>query len=157
MVTKHGMKARIGRELGITGAAVAKLAKRGMPLDSADAARRWRAAHLASHRMKADPGPSPETLAQRANELAALATSAMGGHGFELLAHELRAAMRAVPLSHRPQVGMSFDLWRALMGDYTMAVLDEGRSPTPQEMSDEDANEVGAICYQLACGEAAIT
>jgi len=77
MSNKHGMKARIARELGISGAAVSKLVRRGMPIDDADAARRWRVAHLNPGRMRPDPGPSAETLLQRAQRLADLAAMAL--------------------------------------------------------------------------------
>jgi hypothetical protein len=155
MAVKHGMRAKIGRELGITGAAVAKLAVRGMPLDDADAARRWRAEHLAQHRMRPDPGPSPETLVSRANKLGELAAAASGSHAFDAIAGELREAMRAVPESHRMRVVLPFELINALIGVHALRVLNDGpKQPAGEPMSDEDAEFVGHVCYQLACGEA---
>jgi hypothetical protein len=148
------MKAKIGRELGISGAAVAKLAKRGMPLDSADAARRWRTANLNPLKAKADPGPSPETLVQRAEKLAELAAAALGSHAFDAIAAELRAALRAVPGPYRMRVRMGFDVTEALIGAHALSVLNEApRQPADVPMSDDDAESIGQICYALACGE----
>lgn len=158
MSQRHrGMKARIARELGISAAAVTKLAKKGMPTDSADAARRWREANLNPLKMAPDPGPSPETLAQRANELARVAAVALAAHRFDMVAGELRAALRAVPESHRAQVSMPVDLWNALIGAHACRVLDDGPRQAPSAMTDEDADYVGRICYALACGEVQVT
>jgi hypothetical protein len=157
MTVKHGQRARIARELGITAQAVSKLAKIGMPLDSADAARRWRASNLNRLKMKPDPGPSPETLVQRAHELIEVAAVALTTHRFDVVADELRAALRAVPESHRPRVAMPHPVWYALIGTHARRVLDEGPKQEPGTMSDEDAEYVGGLCYSLACGEAHIT
>lgn len=153
---KHGQRARIARELGISGAAVSKLVAQGMPLDSADAARRWRAANLHPGRMRPDPGPSAETLVERVHSLIGVAAVAQAEHRLDLVADELRAALRAVPDSHRPHVAMSDDLWRALIGGHALAVLDEGPREEPGTMTGDDAAEVGRVLYALACGEAAI-
>lgn len=154
MVKKlHGMKARLARELGISGAAVAKLAARGMPIDDADAARRWRAANLHPGRVRPDPGPSPETLVQRAQSLVGLAIAARASHRFDLVADELRQAMRAIPETHRVELVLPRDLWAALIGAHAMAVLDDGPKEAPGTLSAEDAYFVGQVCYSLACGE----
>lgn len=46
----------LGRFLGISTAQVSRLAKRGMPTDSVDAARRWRQINLDSVRQREIPG-----------------------------------------------------------------------------------------------------
>lgn len=154
-VKKHGAMSRIGRELGITGAAVAKLAARGMPLDSADAARRWRAANLNPRKMAADPGPSAATLIERAHSLVAVATEALQRHRFDLVADELRAALRAVPDSHRLRVVMPFALSRALLGPAALQ-LDALPKDPPGAASAEEIEFVGQVLYAVAAGEAAL-
>jgi hypothetical protein len=154
---KHGQRARIARELGISGAAVSKLARRGMPLTSPDDARRWRAAHLNPLKMVADPGPSPETLVQRVQEHVEVARVAMAQHKLELVADGLRAALREVPESHRMRVLMPRALIEALLGAHALAVLNEGPKEDPANVGAEDADFVGQIVYMLCCGEAQIT
>lgn len=153
---KHGQRARIARELGISGAAVSKLVAQGMPIDSADAARRWRAANLHPGRMRPDPGPSAETLVERVHSLIGVAAVAQAEHRLELVADELRAALRAVPESHRMAVRMPSELIEALLGSHAMRVLNEGPKEAPGTMSAEDAEFVGQIIFKLTCGEAHI-
>lgn len=155
-VKNRGMKAALARELGISGAAVSKLAARGMPVDNADAARRWRAAHQQRTRLRPDPGPSDETLVRRASELAALASSALAAHRFDLVADDLRAALRAVPASHRPLVEMDFEVWAALVGAYALTVMDDGGVNGSAVAAADDEPDPGEIAYALACGEAHI-
>lgn len=173
-VKKWGQKTRLAAELGISPAAVTKLAKQGMPIDDADAARRWRQANLARGRMRADPGPGPETLLRRAQALSELAGVALDKHQLELVVDDLRAAMREVPRSHRARLTVRFDLWGALIGPWAMSVMRyphlhghrEGRlqdtaALEPQAAGHgqerEDELDPGEVAYALACGEARIT
>lgn len=173
-VNKRGCKARtvnatarpptqaaLARELGISPAAITKLKGQGMPTHSADAARQWRAARLHPGRMRADPGPSVATLLQRVHDLADLAMRSAAVGRFDVVAGELRAAMRAVPAEARGQIVLSFDLWRQLVGPHACAVLDLGAQfDAPDDdtaaMGSDDAAEVGATVYALACGEAEV-
>ena len=161
-MSKHGMKARIARELGISGAAVSKLARQGMPTDDADAARRWRAANLHKGRMRPDPGPSADTLLQRAQNLASLAEVALRSQQFDVVANDLRMAMHSVPKSHRARLILPFALWRELIGPYEVAVLDTGSAEEAHSEHvaaaavDDDDQLVADVCYALACGEAYI-
>ena len=75
---KRQTQTEIGRELGLSKAAVSKLKAQGMPCTSADAARRWRAANLVPSRIRPDPGPSARTLVARVHELRDLAAMAVG-------------------------------------------------------------------------------
>jgi hypothetical protein len=162
-VKKWGENTRIARELGISPAAVTKLARKGMPTNDVDAARRWRLAHLNPARMRPDPGPSPDTLLQRAQHLVELAAAALERHQLALVADDLRMAMHNVPKSHRPRLVLPFALWRALLGEHAMNVLGMGAcggaTPPPEttdacaDVGDED---IGDVAYALACGEAAI-
>lgn len=157
-MTRQPTQAAIARELGISKAAVTKLKARGMPTHSADAARAWRAAHLCSGRVRPDPGPSPETLVARVHNLAALALQAAHAGRFDLVADELRTAMRAVPAERRSDVSLPVELWRALIGRHALGVLDSGpKAEQPMSADDaDDADAVGAVCFALACGEAAL-
>lgn len=158
----RGSKSRIAAELGISPAAVTKLAARGMPVDDADAARRWRQRHLAAGRMRPDPGPSPETLLRRCQSAVDLAAAALERHMLHLVADDLRAAMRSVPASHRAQLVMPFALWGSLIGAYAMALMAEGSAGGGDESTPADAaaarddDDPGRVAYALACGEARI-
>jgi hypothetical protein len=154
-------QAAVARELGISPAAITKLKAQGMPTHSADAARQWRAARLHPGRMRADPGPSVATLLQRVRDLADLAMRSAAVGRFDVVAGELRAAMRAVPTEARGQLVLSFDLWRQLIGPHACAVLDLGAQfDAPADdtaaMGSDDADEVGTIVYMLAAGEAEV-
>ncbi len=156
MKTRQTTQAAIARELGISKPAVTKLKAQGMPTHSADAARAWRMANLHRGRMRPDPGPSPETLIDRVHSLAELAAHADGAGRFDLVADELRAAMRAVPAERRRDVTLSFDLWGRLIGGFALATLDSGPKVEAATMSGEDADYVGEVCYALACREASL-
>lgn len=159
-MSKHGDKASIARELGISGAAVTKLARKGMPVDDADAARRWRAANLNPARLRPDPGPSADTLLRRAQRLMDLAENARQGHLLHTVADDLRAAMRAVPESHRGKLRLSFHVMRELLGPTVCADLDALEAPAADDLQPlfSDAGEldefIGAVLYMVACGEA---
>lgn len=150
----------IARELGITKAALSKLKKAGMPVHSADAARAWRAANLHPGRVRPDPGPSPRTLIERLHTLWPLGIAALAAARFELIADEIRLALHAVPESHRDQVLLNPSVMDALLGPELIAELrgegDAAHSGGVAEPSADgwDIEDVGAIAYALACGEA---
>lgn len=153
MSTKPPTQEEIAAELGVSGAAVSKLKARGMPTHSADAARAWRAAHLHPGRRRNDPGPSPRTLAERAQALVPVASAALKAGRFGLVVDELRAALRAVPTSHRDWVRCEPELWDALIGAEALQCL-AGDPSAP--LSDDEASYVGAVCFELASGEMAV-
>lgn len=171
MATKPPTQEEIAAELGVSGAALSKLKARGMPTHSADATRAWRSENLHPGRRRKDPGPSPRTLVERGQALSGLASGALKAGRFDLVADELRAAMRAVPSSHRCFVQFEPALLDALIGGEALRVLrgdsttaampsppDAGADTTSEAapMSDEGAEYVGSVCYQLACGEAVV-
>ncbi|HMO45915.1 MAG TPA: hypothetical protein PKB14_07770 [Rubrivivax sp.] len=176
-VKQHGMKARIARELGISGQAVSKLIKLGMPTSSADAARRWRRDNLHPGRVRPDPGPSPETLLQRAAEACQLGEAARVANQLEVVADHVRAALRAVPKPHRPQLLFPFALFIALIGPRQMSAMSpqprRGAPAEPDDVAaemhvpnsgtpesaveaDQESLDPGEVAYALACGEAYI-
>lgn len=91
--------------LGISGAAVSKLVKRGMPTDSLERAKRWRKRHLEPGRIKGgkfDPN-APHLVAAataEAERLASLVLLSLDGMGSasdgERILAPLRTALRAV-------------------------------------------------------------
>lgn len=150
---KKGL-AMLAEEFGISRQAISKLAKRGMPTHDADAAREWRRMVLNPAKAVPDPGPSPATLIERVHRLAELAEAARKAGRLDLVLDPMRAAMHAVPDAQRRQIPLPPWLWSELIGKHVMLVLGEGARPG-DAMSDDDADELGALAFQLATGEAA--
>jgi hypothetical protein len=154
---KAQSQTEIAQELGLSKAAVSKLKAQGMPCTSADAARRWRAAHMAPGRIRADPGPSARTLVDRVHELRQLAAVAQGVDRFELVAEAVRAALRAVPATHRPLVHLAPWLWVALAGRTAWALVADhertGFHPEQLPPGGGDPVPMAAGLYMLASGE----
>jgi hypothetical protein len=155
---KPPTQTEIGRELGLSKAAVSKLKARGMPCSSADAARRWRARHLEPGRIRPDPGPSPRTLVDRVHELHELAAVAHRIGRFDLVADALRSALRDVPQTQRAAVRLAPALWVALVGPSTWhAIIDEDaagfRAPRTGDVDASPPRAVGMGVYGVASGE----
>ena len=136
---KKMLKKDLAEQLGISGAMVSRLAKRGMPTDSLERAQRWRRRHLEQGRMKGnrfDPNqmaappptpasakpapplesPSPDTVLLREIEMAArcfavVLRGADEASGALLLA-ELRQRLRLLPPGAQP--AMPVRTWIAL-------------------------------------------
>ena len=157
----------IAAELGISKAALSKLMKQGMPVHSADAARDWRSRNLHPGRIRNDPGPSPRTLIERAEALIPLGLEALRAGRFELVADELRRALRAVPFAHRDELRFAVDLFDALIGPAALRELcppqhggitpvgpaeGGGADPVTFDIGGVSYNP-GEIMYALACGE----
>lgn len=152
--------------LGISGAMVSKLAKRGMPTHDADAARRWRRRHLNPAQTKgnrfdaaqaplaaaasADDGAEALAYAQRMVDLAA---ELLPLGKLAAVVGDLRLALRRVPLNRREALLLPVALWDVLVGDVLRAVPAEERQPGGSEMSDDDAAEAGAAWFSVAAGE----
>jgi hypothetical protein len=152
--------------LGISGAMVSKLAKRGMPTHDADAARRWRRRHLNPAQTKGNRFDAAQ---------APVAAAASGDDGAEALAYaqrmvdraaellplgklaavvgDLRLAMHRVPLHQREALLLPMELWDGLVGDILRLVPAEERQPGASEMSDDEADEAGAFWFSVAAGE----
>lgn len=72
----------------------------------------------------------------------------------------LRAAMRAVPVTHRACVQLSASVWDELTAHLDLAPDLEAMPPassvcadTPEGLSDEEADNMGAFWYRVAIGE----
>lgn len=149
----------LATELGISGAMVSKLAKRGMPTDSLERAQRWRKRHLEPGRVKGvrfDPNytpppapapaapppvnPAPPTHAEteqkltRAAEIAAKCVGiALRVDGLTLippLIAELRDGLRELPPGAEP--GVPLRVWIALV-DWMLRADSEVRSHPDQD------------------------
>jgi hypothetical protein len=154
MVNGKPSQAAIARDLGISPGMVSRLKRQGMPVHALEAARAWRAANLDLSRMR----PDPSVQAANASELLLLAREALRVGRFELVAPDLRAAMRAVPLTHRHTLSMGFDLWEALVGPDALKTIRKLTDPTATGEESDDGADVGdapaeEFVYALACGE----
>ena len=69
MPRRKYLRADLARDLGVDKAVITRLAKRGMPTNSLERAREWRAANLDPAKVK--PGPQPATDAPDRGVLAA--------------------------------------------------------------------------------------
>ena len=157
---KKMLRKDLAAELGISGAMVSKLAKRGMPTDSVERAQRWRKRHLEPGRVKgsrfdpnytAPPAPEPavppapaapappsageiELKLTRAAEVAAkcvgIALRVDGLASIPPLIAELRDGLRELPPGAEP--GMPLRVWVALV-DWVLRVDSEVRSHPDQD------------------------
>ena len=102
----------LAKALGISGAMVSRLAKRGMPTDTVERAMRWRSRHLEPARTKAwrmgaprDEAaaaapvalPTPAAALRQVYYLATLAAELLPVGQFAVIEPRLRAALRALP------------------------------------------------------------
>ena len=138
---KKMLKKDLAEQLGISGAMVSRLAKRGMPTDSLERAQRWRRRHLEPGRIKgvrfdpsqsstpppkqasANPAPPPESspapamVLLREVELAArccaIALRGTDESSAALLVNELRQRLRQLPPEAQP--AMPLRTWVALV------------------------------------------
>lgn len=153
-------------ELGISGAMVTKLAKRGMPTEDLEKARRWRKRNLQTLRTKGvridtwtggqdaignvstPRTPSAAQIHQsalaRVRDLGLVAHDALAGGSFEIIAPMLRQALQAVPLEDRQYVAMSLEVWDALT-----ASIPGGGGGGPNDFSDAFME---TFWYQIALG-----
>lgn len=123
----------LAKALGISGAMVSRLKKRGMPTDSIERAERWRRRHLETARLKgnrldsrAEVQPpaqqSPRSAralsveAQLAQRLGDAAHELAGGPDFGSIAKPLRQALRTIPVASWP--ALSLAVWRDLVLAY---------------------------------------
>lgn len=178
------LKKELADALGISGAMVSKLAKRGMPTDSLERAQRWRKRHLEPGRVKgqrmgttAPPDVKPQASrpaapsdeAMRANHLMGAAASILSeGGDVTAMLPAIRAALRAVPEASRDDVRLHVDTMKLLIGP---AVLDEMSSFRPADaggaghtypaapdepMTGDVLQDMGIFLYSVAAGEVQI-
>lgn len=156
--------------LGIAKSAVTEQAKRGMPVDSLEAAQAWRAANLNPARVKGSrfdpsklrpPQQDPGEAVKRAAAMLDLAHAELdAGRDIDRLEAHLRAALRAVAPPLRDSLPLHADVIRylvrhvlALLPDDQDALNDDGSPVWDEDLSDGDAQACGEFWYGVACGE----
>lgn len=146
-------QADIAAALRIDAALVTRYKKRGMPVDSIEAARAWKFSHVRPRIGSAWP---PEAAPPSAQLRAA---QALADHAGELLADggdvaalvpAIRQALAAVPEHERADVALSVPLWDVLVERVLKLVPDED-SGEPMSPADEEA--LGDFWYRAATGE----
>ncbi len=150
-------QAAIGRALNLSPASVTKCKRMGMPVDSVDAARTWRAKNIAptmhGHtKRQAAPPPSPSQALPHALALLDIAAAALasGQQRIDALVPVLRLALRAVP-EHERDADML--LPAEVMDVLTADVVALLPTRNTDAMSDDEAAEMGKFWYQVAAGE----
>lgn len=165
-------KKELAALLGISGAMVTKLAKRGMPTDSLERAQRWRKRHLEPSRVKgvrydSNYKPSPQaqpvrpapviahlTLAAGLLDVAAVALSA--GACIDALIPGLRVALAAVPAHERDGLLLPANVMDLLVADVGALLPPSNNAPMEDgdsDMTNSEAAEMGRFWYQVAAGE----
>lgn len=171
-------KKELAMLLGISGSMVSKLAKAGMPTDTLERAQKWRKRHLEPSRMKGTRfNPKeirPALLRSRpaalqpaqivANAIALLNIAAVAneaGQSIESMVPTLRAALHAVPINERTNVGLLppgvmdilvAEVFAVCAGPDTEQLASEAAT-----MTDAEAQAMGEFWYQVAAGEWRVT
>lgn len=153
-MTMSPSQSDIAAVLQIDKALVTRYRKRGMPVDSIEAARAWKFSHVRPRIGSARP---PEAAPPSAQLQAA---QALADHAGELLADggdvaalvpAIRQALAAVPEHERADVGMSVPLWSVLVERVRALVQEEAADG--EGMDAAEADEVGTFWYRVAAGE----
>lgn len=150
------LKADLARDLGLSGASISKLAARGMPTHSRDAAEAWRHANLQPSWMKPttrargaaapadlEPDDDGDALLAIVRRMAALAADDL-----QPWLAPLREVLHELPQTRWAEVSLTMDTWRALLGDALPALAD----PTAPPDSPEDAEIAGEWLFAIAAG-----
>jgi len=160
----------IARALGISAAAVTKCKKQGMPVDSIEAAARWRADNLNPCQTKGNCFDArlaaPSGALEHALALLAVADAALGaGQSVDALVPVLRAALHCVPEHERdPDMVLPSAVLELLIADVLALLpprgaLNDDGSPAWRDgstMSDAEAGAMGRFWYEVAAGEWAV-
>ena len=142
--------AELARLLGVDRALVSRDKRRGMPTHTLEAAVAWRQRNLRS-RIR---GPTRNELQQQKRQaedaaihqvaqLMQLGHSALESGHFHLVADEVRAAMRAVPVSARDRVRVSAEVMDALC-EPESSVLDECQAEDALNLAGPGAGQASA-------------
>ncbi len=164
----------LAKAMGVSPARVSAMKSQGMPTATLEAALAWREIHVRMT-MHRPPSPSPVPPTQRlASTVEAdplqhvdaafeAAAWALGGPSFGDAAALLRHAMRLVPANLRHRVPVNGAVMDALVAPVLPLVQAEdaalvaaGTLLPPEArppMSDDEAHEMGAFWYAVACGE----
>jgi hypothetical protein len=165
--------------LDISPSMVSKLAKKGMPTDSVERARRWRDRHLEPFRRKEHRADAPRALAvaaavpadaellARAQRFMDVASIAHQACRLPLVAEDLRAAMRAVPAAARHGLLVDADVMDALTAPVHDALREfvadveaeqqPGAEPPSPPTGEEELEFMSNFWYSVACGEMVCT
>ena len=141
---------RLAQLLGISEAMVSKLARRGMPTTSLEAASRWRARNLSALRVDLRPAGDGGAAADPVEAVHALAHRAEVD--FPSHAEALRRALRSVPAGARSGIELPMTVWRQLLP----AGLGEAVPADPEgalAQTEDDSEAAGLALYALACHE----
>ena len=134
--------------LGISAAMVSKLAARGMPTHSIDAAKRWRDDNLSlsyTKRFRAPPvrrRPDPVAAADAINLRLRDAFGTRAWLHRDELVDDLRCAMRSIPVERRHELALTLCCWDALIG----------RLPTLVEIDAEECVADDHPWFEYAAG-----
>lgn len=144
-------QATLARELGISGAMVTKLAKRGMPVHSVEAASAWRRANLDPARSKAMArGPVAVDPVERAEECGRQALYLMGRGDRTTWRTRMAAALADVPHEARDAVRLPVEVLDAMLSGVLAAIPAAERVA---DMGEAEAEASGALLYAIAAGE----
>ncbi len=139
------LKKDLATLLGISGAMVTRLAKRGMPTDSLERAQRWRKRHLEPGRVKGvrfdgnyksseqaqptRPGPAIDHLAAATGLLNVAAAALSAGACIDALIGALRAALAAVPEHERERLLLPVNVMDLLVADVAALLPASSNAP----------------------------
>jgi hypothetical protein len=159
-------QAAIGRALGLSPSSMTKYKQMGMPVDSVEAAMRWRMQHVKPTAHKAPvsvadrpASESPEAASslERANDLLMIAATAFeAGQSIAAMIPTLREAMRSVPTDARRGILLPVGIMDILTAHVSQLFQEEGdmnSSTDGQSMTDEEVDLMGDFWYQVAAGE----
>lgn len=147
----------LARALGVDAAVISRDRRRGMPVDSVEAARAWRAQHIRPRMPR-----MPLARGESAASAACAAALALAEHAGELLARgesvtglvpALRAALHAVPDAERAGLALPLPVFRLLTCDVLALVPTESASDAAGELDSDEAEWMGAFWYSVAAGE----
>lgn len=163
--TKPPSQNAIGRELGLSSANMTKLRKQGCPMDSVESVRAWRLERQNIAQRKPEPRRATSShvhhVAHAEACMQAAAAMLETGASFDAFTPTLQAALAAVPLQARSQVQLHPGVARVLLAPVlalfppreSKPLNDDGTPVYVGEMTDDDAQAVGAFWYGVAAGE----
>ncbi len=149
----------LARALGVSHAIISRNKAQGMPVDSIEAARAWRVRNIRP-RMSNMPARSSRPPPLRSAAFAAAESLAL--HAGEQLARDasitalvpaLRASLRAVPDSERPELALPLSVLQVLTADVLAVVQAEAPDDAAGELSDDDAEWLGRFWFAVCAGE----
>ncbi len=176
MTTTPRSQNHLAELLDLSRGAVSRLAARGMPTSSVEAAQAWRKANLDPARTKgnrcdeyrrgrpAAPASDEAQCLRRVRVLMDAAAKALAaGQRIDHLVPELRHALAGVPLQQRDAAGLDADVMAVLVHHVIARVPPKEGNPRNDDgspvwcdgasLSDQDAQELGEFWYAVAAGE----